>query len=85
MLTREDVNEAIRKHLQSKSLVVALITEDPELALQTLRSGKPTPIHYDGSGTPRRILEEDQIIERLPVNLSIGGSRIVTPDELFER
>ena len=85
MLTREDVNEAIRKHLQSKSLVVALITEDPELALQTLRSGKPTPIHYDGSGTPRRVLEEDQIIERLPVNLSIGGSRIVTPDELFER
>ena len=84
-LTRDQVNEAIRRHLRSGNLVVALVTQDADGALRTLRAGTPTPIHYDNPGTPPAVLAEDKIIERFPVALNQEKSRIVTPDTLFER
>ena len=84
-LTREQVNQAIRKHLQSKNLVVALVSEDASEALDTLLAGKPTPIHYDGAGTPPEILDEDRVIEKFPVSVNRNRSRVLTPDQLFER
>jgi zinc protease len=84
-LTRDQVNEAIRKHLRSSNLEVVLITQDAEGALKTLLAGTPTPIHYDNPGTPAAVLAEDKIIERFPVAVNREKSRIITPDELFER
>ena len=84
-LTRDQVNQAIRKHLQSKNLVVALVSEEASEALDTLVAGNSTPIHYDGPGTPPEILEEDKAIERFPVSVNRDRSRVLTPDQLFER
>ena len=84
-ITRDQVNEAIRKHLQAKNLLVALVTEDAEGALKSLEAGKPIPIHYDSPGTPEAVLAEDRVIERFPVPVNRQRSRIVTPQDLFER
>jgi zinc protease len=84
-ITREQVNEAIRRHLRPENVVVVLVTEDADGALRTLESARPTPIRYDGPGTPRAVLAEDSAIERFPVRVNPERSRIVTPPELFER
>jgi len=84
-ITRDQVNAAIRNHLQAKNLLVALVTEDAESALESLEAGKPTPIHYDSPGTPEAVLAEDRVIERFPVPVNRQRSRIVAPQDLFER
>jgi len=83
-LTKGQVDAAVRKHLQSKNLVVALITQDGAASLETLRSGKPTPIHYESPGTPPEILAEDRLIQKFPVAVNPARSRVITPDDLFE-
>jgi len=84
-MNREQVNEAIRKHLQARNFVVALVTDDADRALKTLESGKPTPISYDSPGTPASVLEEDRVIQEVVVPINRERSRIVTPQDLFER
>ena len=84
-LSKAQVDAAIHRHLQSRNLVVAVVTEDAPAALDTLLAGKPTPIHYDSPGTPPEILEEDKLIERYPITLNRGRSRIVASGDLFER
>jgi len=84
-LTKAQVDAAVRKHLQSKNLVVALITQDGAASLEALRSGKPTPIHYESAGTPPEILEEDRVIQKFPVAVNQQRSRVITPGDLFER
>ena len=84
-LTKAQVDAALRKHLQSKNLVVALITQDGAASLEALRSGKPTPIHYESAGTPPEILEEDRVIQKFPVAVNQQRSRVITPGDLFER
>jgi zinc protease len=84
-LTKAQVDAALRKHLQSKNLVVALITQDGAASLEALRTGKPTPIHYESAGTPPEILEEDRVIQKFPVAVNQQRSRVITPGDLFER
>ena len=84
-LTRNEVNDAIRRHLQARSLVIVLVTEDAGGFLEKLASGKPTPIVYDSPGTPPEIVKEDKIIERFPVPVNRERSRVVQIRELFER
>jgi len=83
-LTKGQVDVAIRKHLQSKNLMVAVITQDGAASLETLRSGKPTPVHYESPGTPPEVLAEDQLIQKFPVPVNSARSRVITPDDLFE-
>jgi zinc protease len=84
-MTRDQVNAAIRKHLQAENFVVVLVTEEAESALRTLESGSPTPMHYDTPGTPADVLAEDKAIERFSVQVNRERSRIVSAQELFER
>jgi zinc protease len=84
-LSKEQVDAAVRKHLQSKNLVVALVTQDGPASLQTLLSGKPTLIHYDSAGTPSDILAEDKLIQLFPVEVNRQRSRVIAPTDLFER
>jgi zinc protease len=83
--TCREVNEAIRNHLRATGVQVVMVTEDAEGALHALESGAPTPIHYDPPGTPPSILEEDRRIESFPMALNRERSRIVAPEQLFER
>jgi len=84
-MTREQVNEAIRKHLQADNLAVVLVTDDGARVKEQLLSGKPSPLVYDTQGTPPEILEEDKIIESWPLKINVERLKIVPAEELFEQ
>lgn len=82
-LTVEQVNAAVRKHLNAPGLRVAIVTRDAQALADLLKSGKPTPITYDTEGTPEEVLAEDKVIAAFP----LGEVRvsIVPVEAMFEK
>ncbi len=83
-LTVEDVNAAIKRHLQWRNLRVAVITKDAAGFRDALLANVPSPVKYPGP-MPAAILEEDKIIETYPLHINKEKLQIVPASELFER
>jgi zinc protease len=83
-MTHEQVNTAIKKHVQSKNLSVAVVTRDAESFRDAVLSGKPSPLHYDTEGTPADILDEDKLIEAFPLRVNHDRVRILPVERMFE-
>ncbi len=83
-LTLDEVNAAIRRHLQYEDLKIAIITGEPEMIQKQLASGDPTPIEYP-SEKDADVLAEDREISSLPLNIAASNIRIVPVAEIFER
>lgn len=84
-MTKADVDRAIRKHLSTKNLAIAIVSDKAESLRQTLLSGKATPITYDTKDTPDDVMAEDRQIENFPLGVT-GGRVVVTPvSAMFER
>jgi len=66
-LTVDQVNAAIKKHLKSEGLKVAIVAENADELKEILTSGRPTPISYDTQGTPDDVLAEDKQISVYPL------------------
>jgi zinc protease len=83
-LTRDDVNAAVRRHLDTRHLFIVCITRDAAGLKQTLAADARSPIRYDGE-KPAAVLAEDAIIGAL--KLGIAADRItVTPiEQVFAR
>lgn len=82
-LTVEQVNDAVRRHLKSPGMRVAIVTRDAKALGDILQAGKPTPITYDTQGTPESILSEDKKIESFP--LRDVRIKIIPVGEMFEK
>ena len=82
-LTVDQVNAAVRKHLKTSGMKVAIVTRDAAGLRELLTSGKPTPLTYDTQGTPEDVLEEDKQIAVFP--LRDVTVRIVPVDQMFAR
>ncbi len=82
-LTRDSVNQAVKRHLRSGDFWVVLITRDAEAMKRKLLSGEPTPISYPAPKPPA-ILEEDALISRFPIPVSEDRIEIVRVQEVFE-
>lgn len=83
-LTLEQVNAAIRRHLQSENLWIAAVTKDAKTLAEQIQSGVSSPIQYDTQGTAAEILEEDKQIESYPWNLK--APIVIRPvSEMFEK
>ena len=80
-LTRDDVNRAIRKHLQTKNMYIAVVAPNCEELKAELTSGAPSPMKYN-SPKPKEILDEDKIVEKWPI--PIKSIEIVPVDQVFE-
>jgi zinc protease len=83
-LTCAEVNAAVRRHLQSRNLAVAMVTRDAESLRQAILSGEPSPLVYDTQGTPQEILDEDKLIEKYPLRVNRDRIRIVPVERMFE-
>ena len=83
-ITLEDVNSAIKKHLQTKNLVFAFVTANAEKLKQDLTSGAPSPIDYGELTKPAEILAEDEEIEKHPLEISAANVTIVPVEEMFQ-
>lgn len=79
-LTLEEVNDALRRHLQVEDIEIVLVSKDAEQLRQALREGAPSPITYN-SPKPEEILAEDKVIANFPLNL--GEVLVVPVGEMF--
>ncbi len=84
-ITKEQVDAAVRKYLPRDAFDIAVVTADAAKFREELLSGKTTPMHYDTAGTPKNVLEEDKLIEKLPIPLRPEDVRIVPASEMFEK
>ena len=83
-LKLEDVNRAIRKHLQAENAKIIVVTRDAEAFKEAAVGGKPSPVSYT-SPPPKDILEEDKIIESYKLNLNTKKVEVVPVDKVFQR
>jgi zinc protease len=82
-LTVDQVNAAVRKHLKTDGIKVAIVAKDAAGLRELLTSGKPSPISYDTQGTPEDVLAEDKQIAVFP--LKDVSVRIVPVAQMFEK
>ena len=82
-LTRDDVNNAIKKYLSAKNLHVVIITKDAEGLRDTLVKDAESSIKYDA---PKPALAaEDKTIGNYKLNIKPENIRIVSVDEVFAK
>ena len=82
-LTAEQVNAAIRKHLRTDDLYIAVISKDCEALRDKLLAGEPSPMIYN-SPKPPEILEEDKIVEKWEIPIAPDAVTITPVDQVFE-
>ena len=83
-LTRDDVNNAVRKYLSAKNLTVVIITKDAEALRNQLVSDEFSQIKYE-SAKPQDIVDEDKIIGAYKLNIRPENVKIIPVDEVFAR
>jgi zinc protease len=83
-LTLEDVNAAIKRHLQYENLKIAVVTGDAAGLREALVTDSPSPMVYD-TPKPDAILEEDREIESFPLAISAERTTVLPVDSAFER
>ena len=82
-LSLEEVNQAIRKHLQTGNMWVVFITADAEGMKELLLSGEPTPITYAGQ-KPDELLAEDAEIAAFPIPVDEDDITMLGIEEVFQ-
>jgi zinc protease len=76
-LTVEQVNAAIRRHLNAENMSIVIIAKDAQGLRQTLAADAFSPIRYDGA-KDKALLDEDRVIGAM--KLGIQASHVtVTP------
>ena len=85
-LTVDEVNAAIRRHLDPDALRIAVVA-DPEGApgfVERLVAGAPSRVVYETETQPGVVAEDEQIAVE-PATLTAESCRIVAASDLFER
>jgi zinc protease len=81
-ITLEEVNAAIRKHLQVRNMHIGIVTKDAEAFAAALTSNAPSPITY-ATSKPESVLEEDKDIIGFPVTVRREDVKILRVEEVF--
>ena len=82
-LTRDGVNQAIRKHLRTDNLDIVVVAQNCEALKQKLAASTPSPITYN-SPKPEAIMAEDKIVQDWPLAIKPDAIKIVPADQIFE-
>jgi zinc protease len=81
-LTRERVNEAIRRHLSARDIQVVMITRDAAGLQEQLLSDAPTEMSYDAPKPPE-VLEEDRVVGARKLGLRPEDVVITRVEDVF--
>ena len=79
----DQVNAAIKKHLQDENLYLVIITKDAAGLKQKLLSAQPTSITYAGD-RPTALLEQDKVIAAWPIKVRDADITIIPIDKVFQ-
>ena len=82
-LTLASVNQAIKRHLASKSMRIVMITKDAEALRDAIVSNKTSPIEYKAN-PPQFILDEDKIVQDYKINVKASDVTVTAVDKVFE-
>jgi zinc protease len=82
--TLDQVNAAIKRHLQYDNMWVVFITADAEGMKQKLLSGVATPITYAGEKPPE-LFAEDELIASFPLPVREENITIIGINDVFQR
>jgi zinc protease len=81
--TPEQVNAAIRKHLQAGNYHLVVITQGADAFRQKLLSGAATPITYAGERTAA-VAAEDKVIASSPIRVTPDDITILPIDKVLD-
>ncbi|MCY4076672.1 MAG: pitrilysin family protein, partial [Acidobacteria bacterium] len=81
-LAVEDVNAAIRKHLQYENLAVGIVTRDAAAFRDRLLANEPSPPTYN-TEVPEAIRVEDALIEGFELAIDPDRARVAPVGEMF--
>jgi len=82
-LTREQVNDAVRRHLDPANARIAIVTGTAGALATALAADDPSPIAYP-TPKPEEVLAEDEIIASYPLRLAPEKISTVAVDRMFE-
>jgi zinc protease len=85
-LTVQQVNDAIRKHLQANDAFVAIVYDEggAEALAKAIGGNAPSTIRYSTETRPE-VLEEDKQISAYPLGVDPKRIRVVRASEMFEK
>jgi zinc protease len=83
-LTLDQVNAAIRKHLRSDNLKVAVVTKGADAFFKDLIDNTPSPMTYEAEGIAPDVIEEDGAVAVYRLNVNKAASKIVDVSEMFK-
>jgi zinc protease len=83
-LTLDEVNKAIKKHLQYNNIKFAVVTQDAEKFKKNLVADIASSIKYV-TPVPDAVLQEDKDIESFPVKVKADNVQIIPLEQAFEK
>ncbi len=83
-LTLEEVNQAIKKHIQSKNMKIAIVTTGGDDFKVALVNNTPSPVTYL-TAPSNEILEEDKIIENYHLDIFPEKVNVIKVDRMFAK
>ena len=83
-LTADDVNKAIRKHINPDAMKIVIITKDAEALRQKLIGDGVSTITYE-SEKPKELLDEDKIIGATKLGIRAENIHVVPADDVFAK
>ena len=81
-LTLEQVNKALKKHIQYNNIKFGIVTQDAVKFKEELVNNTPSPIVYP-TPKPQSVMDEDKIIEVFPLKILPENVKIVKVTDLF--
>ena len=81
-LTIDDVNQAVRRHLQHENLAIAVVTSDAETFRDQLLSNAPSAPTYN-TEVADEVMQEDAEIVDYALDVNPDQIRIVSVEEMF--
>jgi zinc protease len=82
-MTVEDVNRAVRKHLDRWDFRVAMVAANAQELASAVRENRRSPVTYQTSGASEAVLAEDREIETLVLHIDWVG--VVPVAESFQK
>ncbi len=82
-LTVDSVNAAIKKHLTSDNLFIAMVTRDAERFADAIAADTPSPVTYD-SKKPKEVTDRDNEIQDKKLNIPRDSITIIPVNKIFE-
>lgn len=82
-VTKEQVDDAVRRHLRGDRLVIVAVTRDAQSLARELLDPAPTRVTYEAPKS-EELLREDAEVGALDLGLSVETTRIMAAEDLFE-